>query len=347
MFNFIKEGIILHKTDLTFENESVLNPAIMQEGDTLHMFYRAVRHGNFSTIGYCRLHGPMNVVDRMEEPLLSPLYDYESHGIEDPRIVKIDDLYYLTYTAYDGANAMGALATSKDLVTFERHGIITPQISHEEFQKLAESNCALNEKYKRFYNYNKNAVCSEVNLLLWDKNVIFFPKKINNKFYFLHRIKPDIQIACVDSIDNFTSEFWENYLSHFEASIILSPKYEHEISYIGGGCPPIETEVGWLLIYHGVCDTAEGYIYSACVALMDLENPAIEIARLPYPLFRPQLEWELKGYVNNVVFPTGTATFGNTLYIYYGAADQCIAVASLHLDELLKELLIHKRNRNE
>lgn len=97
-----KDGIILEKTTLPFENEGVLNPAAIREGDFVHMFYRAVSEGNHSSIGYCKLMGPLEVEQRMNEPLLSPEFEYEKHGIEDPRIVKIEDLYYLTYTAYDG-----------------------------------------------------------------------------------------------------------------------------------------------------------------------------------------------------------------------------------------------------
>jgi predicted GH43/DUF377 family glycosyl hydrolase len=122
----------------------------------------------------------------------------------------------------------------------------------------------------------------------------------------------------------------------------LAPKHEHEISYIGGGCPPIETAYGWLLIYHGVHDTVRGYVYSACAALLDLNDPTKELARLPHALFKPELSWELKGEVNNVVFPTGTAVFGDKLYIYYGAADTRIAVVSLSMSELLADLINHK-----
>ncbi len=82
-----------------------------------------------------------------------------------------------------------------------------------------------------------------------------------------------------------------------------------------------------------------GHIYSACAALLKLDDPSIEIARLPYALFSPEQEWELKGTVDNVVFPTGTALFGDTLYIYYGAADEQIACASLSLSALVDELL--------
>ncbi len=82
--------------------------------------------------------------------------------------------------------------------------------------------------------------------------------------------------------------------------------------------------------------------YSACAALLDLENPQQEIARLPYPLFSPEFPWEKIGTVNNVCFPTGTALFDDTLYIYYGAADEQIAIASIQLSDLLKELLQNK-----
>jgi predicted GH43/DUF377 family glycosyl hydrolase len=124
---------------------------------------------------------------------------------------------------------------------------------------------------------------------------------------------------------------------------VLSPKHKHEVSYIGGGCPPIETEYGWLLIYHGVHDTIKGYVYSACAALLDLEDPRKEIARLPYALFKPEHEWELKGEVNNVCFPTGTVLIGDSLYIYYGAADEQIACASLSISALLNELMLHHK----
>jgi len=113
-----KEGIILYKTRLAFENAGVLNPAVIRNGDSVHLFYRAVRKGNYSSIGYCRLDGPLTVAERWNRPFMVPEFEYESQGVEDARIVKIDSTYYLTYTGYDGTNARGALATSKDLMHF-------------------------------------------------------------------------------------------------------------------------------------------------------------------------------------------------------------------------------------
>jgi predicted GH43/DUF377 family glycosyl hydrolase len=340
MIEVKKEGILLKKTALGFESEGVLNPAVIRDGNYVHLFYRAVSKGNYSTIGYCKLKGPLIVEERLDIPVLFPQSNYETHGVEDPRIVKIDDLYYLTYTAYDGVNALGALATSKDLMHWDKMGLIVPQVTYDEFSHLAGSKAALNGKYLRYNKHEGIIVNQGKKVLIWDKNVIFFPRKLNGKLYFLHRVRPDIQIVAVHNLQELTNEFWQNYFLHLEENIVLSPKHKHEVSYIGGGCPPIETEYGWLLIYHGVHDTIKGYVYTACAALLDLENPQKEIARLPYALFRPEYEWELKGEVNNVCFPTGAALFEDTLHIYYGAADEQIACASMSLSALLKELIL-------
>lgn len=344
MIEVKKEGILLKKTALGFENEGVLNPAVISDGKTIHIFYRAVSKGNYSSIGYCSLTSPLVVEKRNEVPLIFPQFDYETHGVEDPRIVKIDDLYYLTYTAYDGVNALGALAVSKDLVNFEKKGIIVPTITYDEFRRLAESKGVINEKYLRYNEHEQVIEKQGKKIFVWDKNVIFFPRRINGKLHFLHRVRPDIQIVAVNELADLTSEFWQNYFLHLDECIVLTPKYKHEVSYIGGGCPPIETESGWLLIYHGVQDTVDGYVYSACAALLDLQNPQKEIARLPYALFKPLHEWELKGEVNNVCFPTGSVLLDDTLYIYYGAADEQIACASVSITQLIKELLLHTIN---
>jgi predicted GH43/DUF377 family glycosyl hydrolase len=339
MIKVKKEGIILSKTDLEFENEGVLNPAAMQEGESVHLFYRSVQKGNFSTIGYCRLDGPLTVAERWIEPFMVPEFEYEKHGVEDPRIVKIDDLYYLSYTAYDGTNARGALATSKDLAHFKKQGLIVPPITFARFISLVASD-GVDERYyhdNKFYNPDADP---EKKVMLWDKNVVFFPRRIKENLVFLHRIRPGIQIVSVKNLADLTMAFWENYFLKLQEHILIDPLFAHESGYIGSGCPPIETEHGWLLIYHGAEETAKGMVYSACAAaLLDLDNPGKVISRLPYALFSPEYEWELKGDVNNVVFPTGTALFGDTLFIYYGAADSHVACASVSLSELLKELL--------
>ncbi|MFA6581985.1 MAG: pesticidal protein Cry7Aa [Paludibacter sp.] len=339
MIKVKKEGIILSKTELEFENEGVLNPAVIRVGDSVHIFYRAVQLWNQSTIGYCRLDGALNIVERWEKPFIVPEFDYESQGVEDPRIVKIDDTYYMSYTGYDGINARGALATSKDLIHFEKQGVIVPPISYAHFVYLVEAAGKVNENYYHNHKFYYQEADPEEKILLWDKNVVFFPRRINGNLVFFHRIRPGIQLVSVKEIKDLTPEFWKDYFRNFQDHIVMDPFYKHESAYIGSGCPPIETEQGWVFIYHGVEETENGLVYSACAALLDLNNPSIELARLPEALFSPEHDWELHGDVDNVCFPTGTALFGDTLFIYYGAADSYIACASLKLSDLVTELL--------
>jgi beta-1,2-mannobiose phosphorylase / 1,2-beta-oligomannan phosphorylase len=343
MIELKREGIILEKTDLSFENEGVMNPAVIAEGQSVHIFYRAVREGNHSTIGYCCLEGPLKVIQRDLESFMHPESEYESQGVEDPRIVKIDDLYYMTYTAYNGINAMGALALSSDLKHFTKKGCITSRFTYAQFKELLHSNGSHTSKYFRSYNKRESLTETGKPVYLTDKNLIFFPRRINGKLCFMHRIKPDIQIVKIDTIEELTYDFWIDYFLDFTSHIMFEPQYKHESSYIGGGCPPIEVAEGWLMIYHSVCDTPDGYIYTASAALLNLEDPQIEIARLPYPLLSPEADYELNGVVNKVCFPTGTAVFDGRLYIYYGAADKCIACASVLLNELVNELMLYKK----
>lgn len=339
---------LITKTKHGFENEGAFNPAVFKDpdSDTVHVFYRAVRTGNYSSIGYCRLAGPTVIEERHDKPLIFPERAYESQGIEDPRIAKIKDTFYLTYSAYDNINVLGAYATSKNLKEFHKQGILTAKFTYREYKHLIECSNGLSEKYLFHYKiFKEHGLGPEVasKLLVWDKNLMFFPRKINGNFALLHRIHPGIQLVQFHSFEELNADFWKHYFIKLSDHIIMDPELQHESSHIGGGCPPIETEHGWLIIYHTTEDTPKGYIYHASAALLDLDNPLQEIARLSYPLISPELPWEKEGYVNNVIFPTGTALFGNDLYIYYGAADESVGVAKVNLNELLDELLKSKR----
>lgn len=337
-----KHGIILKKTENDFENEGTFNPAVIRTGEHVHVFYRAVREGNFSTIGYCKLDGPLDVVERKKTPIFTPESSYEFKGTEDPRITKIEDTYYLSYSAYDGVNVYGAYATSTDLKKFERHGIITPIFTFEEYSELVRENFEkISEKHLHFYDMFVRYRLGEMmkgQVYVWDKNLVFFPKKINGKIAALHRLFPSIQVFYFDKPEELSMDFWKDYVSNLRNHIVLRQKYHYECSHIGAGCPPIETEYGWLLIYHAAESTTIGRTYHASAALLDLEDPTKVIGRLKQPLFSPTEEWEMKGIVDNVVFPTGTSIFDEDLYIYYGAADTCTAVASVNLKALLNEL---------
>ena len=341
MVTIEKLGIILSTTEKDFENNGVFNPGIYQDGDTIHILYRAERYGKRFTIGYAKSNGPSKIVERWDHPIMIPEYDYEKEGVKDAKIVKIDDTFYVTYVVYDGINTMAALATSKDLIHFEKHGIISPKINYQEYERLIIS-CGkkLNPKYHHFYNlYKETGLEDDAIRFIRDKDAVFFPKKINGKFAMLHSIWPGIQIVYFDDLKDLTPEFWEEYFKNLTDYIVLDPKNIQEVSHIELGCPPIETESGWLLIYHGVEEVPTGNITHAKAALLQLDKPEIEIARLSYPLFSPTKQWEKRENGEGIVSPSGHALFGNDLYIYYGAAKRHTAVAKLDLNQLLEELL--------
>ena len=331
-----REGIILKPTKLEFENKGVFNPACIRKGKYVHMFYRAWNKDNRSTIGYCKLDGPLKVVERAEKPLIFPEFKYEKN-LEDPRIVFLDGLYYLTYIAYDGRNVRIAYAISKDLKKFEKKGVISPEITYNEAEDIFRScQTELKERYFLFESRFKDIVGKDV--ILWNKDACLFPKKINGKFAMLHRILPDIQVIYFNNFKELTLSFWKKYMKRLCDYVVLESKYWYETRNIGGGCPPIETDKGWLMIYHAVDDMNKGKIYRAGAVLLDKKDPTKLIGRLKNPIFSPEEAWEKEGNINQVVFPTGAAVFDKMLYIYYGAADQRIAAVSINIDELVDEL---------
>lgn len=344
MIKVKKEGVILKPTKLKFENKAVLNPTCFKEGNYVHMFYRAVRKNGVSCIGYCKLNGPLKVVQRAKQPVLYPEFNYDKAGLEDPRITFIGGKYYLFYTVFDGKNVRVAYAVSKDLKNFEKQSVITPDITYDEAENLFRHSRSkhgqLKDQYFFFESYFKDKVGEDV--LLWEKDIILFPEKINGKFALLHRVLPDIQLIYFNDFKDLTLHYWKDYLRHLLKYVVLSSKYWYESRNVGGGATPIKTNKGWLLIYHAVEDTNEGRVYRASAALLDKKNPLKLIGHLKEPLFSPEEKWEKTGNVSNVIFPAGTAIFGKKLYIYYGAADTRIAVASVNLNELLSELLKNK-----
>ena len=337
MLRVRSEGLILESSQNEFENQAVLNPACIEKDGVTHMLYRAVRKIDMrSSIGYCQLVNN-KVIARSEKPILFPEYGYERKGVEDPRIVFLDGIYYLFYTVYDGTNALFAYATSADLINFQKHGIISPRFTYTEAGRLfSSSSIKIREKYFFFESYVKDRQGEDI--LLWEKDAFIFPKKINNKFALVHRVLPGIQVIYFDDFKELTGNYWRAYLKDLGRYVMLDPEYRFESRNIGGGCPPIETADGWLLIYHAVEDSRVGRIYHAAAALFDLNDPTKLIARMKKPLFSPSRQWEKKGDVNNVVFPTGAVIKDGRLYIYYGAADTLIAAKSVDIKELLSEL---------
>jgi predicted GH43/DUF377 family glycosyl hydrolase len=315
MIEFKRAGVVLESTALAFEALGVLNPAVIMHNGVIHMFYRAVALNHISTIGYCRFQTPLLIEKRSNKPILIGQTIHEAMGMEDPRLVRIEDLFYLSYTAFDGKSALGSLLLSTDLIHFYGKRVIVA------LQKLKTKKNQQVERYR------------------WDKNLVFFPRRINGQIYFMHRIKPHILLSSVGQISEIDSLFWKReLLSKINTRLLLKSR-EIGSNYVGAGCPPIETESGWLLIYHAAYLLEEQVIYKIHVALLDLNQPNRVIAELPYPVLEPQAAYERFGNVNNVVFPTASIEVLDTVYVYYGAADSCIACAYFSKSALLHELL--------
>ena len=332
MLKVTKHGVILSPSSLFFENQGVFNPCIIVENGIIHLFYRALSNRNHSCIGYCRMENPLKIKKRYHFPILKPVKDYEIIGMEDPRIVKIDDLFYLTYTAFDGTNALGALALSTDLRHFYRWGLIVPLILKSEslYNKIPANVCS--------NNYTKQLSIDPNSEFIWDKNIVFFPRRINGKLCFLHRIKPCILVTFASELTDIDTTFWNSYLSRIKSMSLDCEKLNLlNALYVGSGCSPIELEKGWLFIYHAVYEVNSELVYKAHCCMLDLNEPQKVIAYLPYSLLEPDLEWEKIGNVNNVVFPTGALLRDGTIFIYYGGADKQIGCASVNLLELINE----------
>jgi beta-1,2-mannobiose phosphorylase / 1,2-beta-oligomannan phosphorylase len=288
-----------------WESEAVFNPAILYDGDKVHMLYRAVgKDDNYiSRIGYASSVDGFNF-QRQNGIAMGPVEDYEKYGLEDPRLIQIDSQIFITYVVLSDYVSRGpigstALATTTDFKEYVRFGIITSKGSN-------------------------------------NKDVVLFHEKINNKYLFLHRPtgwvgekfgvdKPSIWLGEGGSLTNF-----ENH------TILLRPKYQWEDSRIGSGPPPIKTKKGWLLIYHGV-DT--NLVYRTGAVLLDISDPSKVVGRTENPILEPEELFEKTGYVKNVVFPTGSCIIDDDLFLYYGGADKVCCVATVKLDSLLERIL--------
>ena len=323
-----KNPVLIPNEANWWESKAVFNCAILHYENKFHMLYRAIGEYEryISRIGYASSTDGYSFA-RSNHIALEPTQDYEKYGIEDPRMVEIDNQVYITYvilSAYvtDGAvvEASTALATTTDFLKYTRLRVITSKGSN-----------------------NKDVVLFPEKMSQQQSSVLSSSTSSNNadgagKYFFLHR--PSSWIGSTYGVDKPSIWLGEgNALTNFEKhTLLLKPEEDWEELKVGAGPPPIKTRAGWLVIYHGV---SREKVYSAGAALLDLHDPSKIIGRTKTPILEPKEPYEKLGDVNNVVFPTGACIVDNDkLFVYYGAADKvcCLATADLNylLDHILK-----------
>jgi predicted GH43/DUF377 family glycosyl hydrolase len=170
-----------------------------------------------------------------------------------------------------------------------------------------------------------------------DKNASLFPRRVNGNWVLLHRPV---------TVTGRTADVWLSRSTDLVSWRSPEPVMNcrsggwWDATRIGIGPPPIETDHGWLVIYHGVKTSVSGSIYRVGAALLDLENPSIVLRRTDRWLISPRTTYEIVGDVANVVFPCGAVVTPNReLRLYYGAADTSVCVATCNFDELIQVVL--------
>ena len=164
-----------------------------------------------------------------------------------------------------------------------------------------------------------------------DKDAAVFPVRFSGSWAMLHRpVAPNIPANIWISFSP-DLKHWGDHQEVIEAR----EGSWWDANKIGLSAPPLETPEGWLILYHGVRTTASGAIYRLGLALLDLEDPRRLIRRSDEWIFGPKAPYEREGNVDDVVFPCGWIKKNDTIFMYYGAADSCIALATAKLNDLM------------
>lgn len=286
----LSEVPVISRQGQNWESAGTFNPAVLLRDGKIIMLYRAQDMHGTSRLGYAESTDGIHFT-RRPEPVLSPETDYEKNGgVEDPRLVQFGDTYYLTYTGYNKKDAQLCLATSTDLIHWERKGIILPA-------------------YQGKWNVR------------WTKSGAIIPEKINGKYwmYFLGTTRDNL-----DQVGLASSEDLLHWTDGAETSVLPGRPGKFDARVVEPGPAPIVTSDGIFLIYNGADDKL---VYRTGIAKFDRNDPAHLLARTDEPIFAPEKTWEKVGQVPNVVFVEGAVKRDNKYLFYYGGADANVGVA--------------------
>ncbi len=273
----------------------------------VHLLYRAINKKGDSVLGYAASKNGKNIEERLDYPVYFPRTPYEygkSGGCEDPRLTKLGDKIYMTYTAFNGyINPPGVALTSIYVKDF-----------------LAKK---WKWKYPIFISKPGEA----------HKNWVIFPEKINGKFAILHSISPKIQINYFDNLE------FNNYtpLKSFHSFGYRENCWDNMVR--GAGPIPIKTKIGWLVIYHAM-SKQDSSKYKLGAMILDYNNPTKIIHRSPCPILEPDKNKNL--IKPGIIYSCGAIVISNRLFIYYGDADTTTCLASTNFNQFLDKLKTSK-----
>lgn len=283
--------------------DGVFNTAAVRQGKKVILLFRAQDAKHVSRIGYAESADGLHFTVR-PEPVLSPEAPYEQGGgVEDPRVVQIAGTYYLTYTAYNGHDAQLSLATSKDLIHWNRKGVILPA-------------------YKGTWNTQ------------WTKSGAILPQKVNGEWWMYYLgTKKDPDGKPRDYMGLAESPDLLHWKDATPKPVLDRRPDAFDSRVMEPGPPPILTGEGILLLYNGA---NSALVYGPGWVLFDKSDPRKVIARADAPFIVPTLKWEVGGQVPNVIFIEGALINYHkedrfALTAYYGAADKYIGAMDIRI----------------
>jgi len=284
---------------------ALFNPAAIRVGNKTVLLFRAQDKDRVSRIGYAESLDGIHFAMR-KEPVLSPETDYEKGGgVEDPRVVQIGKTYYLTYTGYNLHDAQLCLATSTDLIHWQRHGVILPA-------------------YRGTWNTK------------WTKSGAILPQQVNGKWWMYYLgTKKDADGKLRDYMGLASSTDLLHWKDATDRPVLARRPGAFDSRVMEPGPPPYLTEAGILLFYNGA---DEHLVYAPGWVLFDRRDPARVLARARQPFLVPSLLWEKRGNVPNVIFLEGAVlnqAQKGTLDLtgYYGGADKYLGGMHIQVSE--------------
>lgn len=307
-----KNPIISPTPHNDWETWQTFNPGAILLKGKVHLIYRAVGSDGISRLGYAASKNGLNIYEKLPRPAYEQkmkerkfnIYSYFSGGswggAEDPRLVRVgkEDVVYMMYNAFD--DGLRVALTSIKINDF------------------------LNKKWK----WRQPIFISPPGQA--HKNWLLFPEKIHGKYAIINSISPRIQITYLDNL-----EFKDKpYIESFHGG---GPRKNVWDKWVRGvGAPPIKTKYGWLIFYHAMDD--DWSKYKVGTMLLDLKDPTKILYRSKKPILEPKTFYENNGFKGGVVYVSGAVMKNRKLFIYYGSADTCVCVASVDLNEFLKNL---------